>query len=121
MIKILGTAMVLLCVCVAGAGAQVILAGEYYGGPDKEGWSLNGGIGERTYIEEVTFEKAFTVPPRVLVSLSGYDAIAGPDNTARVHTSAFRVTKTGFTLRVKTWGESRVVAVWGNWIAVGVK
>ena len=121
MIKILSTAMILLCVCAAGAGAQVILTGEFSGEPDKEGWSLNGGTGERTYIEEVTFEKAFTVPPRVLVSLSGYDATAGPDNTVRVHASAFRVTKTGFTLRVKTWGEGRVGSVWGNWIAVGVK
>ncbi|CAG0975926.1 hypothetical protein ANRL2_02007 [Anaerolineae bacterium] len=121
MINYMCTALFLLCVCVAGAGAQTILAGEYSGEPDKEGWSLNGGTGERTYIEEVTFEKAFTVPPRVLVSLSGYDATAGPDNTVRLHASAFRVTKTGVTLRVKTWGEGRVGSVWGNWIAVGVK
>lgn len=121
MIKIFVTPLFLLCLCVAAAGAQTILTGEYSGEPDKEGWSLNGGTGERTYIEEVTFEKAFTVPPRVLVSLSGYDATAGPDNTVRVHASAFRVTKTGFTLRIKTWGDGRVGSVWGNWIAVGVK
>jgi hypothetical protein len=121
MIRTLSIISFLLCLCAAGAAAQTVLTGEFYGGPDKEGWSLNGGVGERTYIEEVTFEKAFTAPPRVIVSLSGYDATAGPDNTARVHTSAFRVTKTGFTLRVKTWGEGRIVAVWGNWLAVGVK
>jgi hypothetical protein len=121
MIKTICTTLFLLCLCTAGAGAQTILTGEYSGEPDKEGWSLNGGTGERTYIEEVTFEKAFTIPPRVLVSLSGYDATAGPDNTVRVHASAFRVTKTGFTLRIKTWGDGRVGSVWGNWIAVGAK
>jgi hypothetical protein len=121
MIRTLVIALFLLCLCTAGAAAQTILTGEFSGEPDKEGWSLNGGTGERTYIEEVAFEKAFTVPPRVLVSLSGYDATAGPDNTVRLHASAFRVTKTGFTLRVKTWGGGRVGSVWGNWIAVGVK
>lgn len=111
----------LMIVCACGAAAQSILAGEFYGEPDKEGWSLNGGTGERTYIEDVTFEKAFTTAPRVLVSLSGYEATAAPDHTLRVHVSAFRVTKTGFTLRIKTWGESRVGLVWGNWIALGAK
>ena len=113
--------VVFVCICAAGAAAQTLLTGEFNGEPDKDGWSLNGGTGERTYIEEVTFEKAFTVPPRVLVSLSGYEATAGPDGTSRVHATAFRVTKTGFTLRVKTWGDGRVGLVWGNWIAVGVK
>jgi hypothetical protein len=121
MARILFIMLFLTSMCACGAVAQTILTGEFSGEPDKEGWSLNGGTGERTYIEEVTFEKAFTTAPRVLVSLSGYDATAGPDNTVRVQASAFRVTKTGFTLRIKTWGDGRVGSVWGNWIALGVK
>jgi hypothetical protein len=114
-------ALFVLLVCSAAAVAQTIQTGEFTAAPDKEGYSLQGGTGDRTYIEDIVFEKPFTVPPRVLVSLSGYDATAGPDNTIRVHVSAFRVTKTGFTLRVKTWGEGRVGSVWGGWIAVGAK
>jgi hypothetical protein len=37
----------------------------------------------------------------------------------RIHVAAARVTKTGFTLRVMTWGESTVTSTWGTWIAVG--
>ena len=115
------TLLFVLFVCSAAAFTQTIKTGEFTASPEKEGYSLQGGTGDRTYIEDIVFDKAFTAPPRVLVSLSGYDATAGPDNTIRVHVSAFRVTKTGFTLRVKTWGEGRVGSVWGGWIAVGAK
>lgn len=101
--------------------AQVVEVGEFTAGPSSEGYSLNGGKGERTYIEVVQFEKSYSVPPKVVVSISGYDATAGPDNTVRVQVSATKVTKAGFTLRVKTWGDGKVGAVWGNWTAVGVK
>jgi hypothetical protein len=121
MARIIFILLFITTVCAFGAAAQTIQTGEFYGEPEKEGWSLNRGTGDRTYIEEMTFEKAFTTAPRVIVSISGYDASAGPENTVRVHVSAFRVTKTGFTLRIKTWGDARLGSVWGNWIALGVK
>jgi acetoin utilization deacetylase AcuC-like enzyme len=105
----------------ASAFAQTVLVGEFAATPNSEGYSLQGGTGDRTYIEIVEFTKAFSVPPKVIVSLAGYDATAGPDNTVRVQVTATKVTKNGFALRVKTWGDGRVGSVWGNWTAVGVK
>ena len=103
------------------AFAQVIEVGEFAATPTSEGYSLQGGKGERTFIDVIQFDKGFSVPPKVIVSLAGYDATAGTDNTVRVQATATKITKAGFTLRVKTWGDGRVGSVWGNWIAVGVK
>lgn len=102
------------------AFAQVVQAGDFVAGPDTEGYSLNGGKGERTYVEPIAFDKPYTAPPKVIVALSGYDATSDPnDETLRVQISATKITKNGFTLRIKTWGNGRVGAVWGGWIAVG--
>lgn len=114
-------ALVAMVMLATVAFAQVVEVGEFTAAPNNEGYSLNGGKGERTFISFVQFEKSYSVPPTVIVSLSGYDATAGPDNTVRVQVSATKVSKGGFTLRVKTWGEGKVGAVWGNWTAVGVK
>ncbi len=103
------------------AFAQVVEVGEFAATPGSEGYSLQGGKGERTFISVVGFEKSYSTPPQVVVSLAGYDATAGTDNTIRVQVSATKVTKAGFVLRVKTWGDGKVGSVWGNWVAVGVK
>jgi len=114
-------ALVGLLLLSAAAFAQVVEVGEFAATPTSEGYSLQGGKGDRTFIDVIQFDKGFSVPPKVIVSLSGYDATAGPDNTVRVQVTATKITKAGFTLRVKTWGDGRVGSVWGNWMAVGVK
>jgi len=114
-------ALVGLLLLTTAAFAQVIEVGEFAATPTSEGYSLQGGKGDRTFIDVIQFDKGFSVPPKVVVSLAGYDATAGTDNTVRVQVTATKITKAGFTLRVKTWGEGRVGSVWGNWIAVGVK
>jgi len=114
-------ALVALLLLSTAAFAQVVEVGEFAATPNSEGYSLQGGKGERTFIEVVAFDKTFSAPPQVIVSVSGFDATGGTDNTVRVQVSATKVTKAGFTLRVKTWGDGRVGSVWGSWVAVGVK
>ncbi len=103
------------------SSAQVFQAGEFVVDPDTEGNSLNGGRGDRIYIQQVNFTKPFSTLPQVLTSLSGFDATSDDARTVRVHVSATRITKSGFALRMKTWGDGRVGAMWGNWIAIGAK
>jgi hypothetical protein len=103
------------------ASPQVMQAGEFLVDPDTEGNSLNGGKGDRIYIQQVNFTKPFNTLPQVITSLSGFDATSDEARTVRVHVSATRITKSGFALRMKTWGDGRVGAMWGNWIAIGAK
>jgi len=53
--------------------------------------------------------------------LSGYEARGDQTGTVRVRVSASKITKTGFSLQVKTWGDGSVSSVWGTWMAVGVR
>lgn len=114
-------ALVAMLLLTTAAFAQQVEVGEFSATPGSEGYSLQGGKGERTFIEVIQFNKTWSAPPTVIVSLSGYDATAGADNTVRVQVTATKITKAGFTLRVKTWGDGRIGSVWGNWTAVGVK
>jgi hypothetical protein len=100
---------------------QMVQVGEFLVDPDTEGNSLNGGKGDRVHIQQVNFTKPFNTLPQVLTSLSGFDATGDEARTVRVHVSATRITKSGFALRTKTWGDGRVGAMWGNWIAIGTK
>jgi hypothetical protein len=103
------------------AFAQSIETGEFTASPNQEGFTLNTGKGDRVYIETVAFDKGFTTPPTVHVFLSGFDAKGDETGNVRIFVSATKVTKTGFTLRVKTWGDGTVGSAWGTWLATGVR
>jgi H-type lectin domain len=114
-------ALFALVLLASVAFAQSIETGEFTASPNQEGFSLNTGKGDRVYIETIAFDKGFTAPPKVHVFLSGFDAKGDETGAVRVHVSASKVTKTGFTLRVKTWGDGTVGSAWGTWMAVGVR
>ena len=96
---------------------QVIQKGDFVANVNSEGYSLNGGSGQRAYSTFIKFTKAFTKDPMVMVSLTSYDGAPGKDGNVRVAVKAESVTKEGFTLKVSTWGDSRVTGVEGSWIA----
>ena len=73
--------------------------------------------GERVQMEIVTFATEFKTTPKVLATLTGFDATPEKDGAVRILVSVDKVTKTGFVLKIKTWGESVVGAAWGSWLA----
>ena len=101
------------------ASSQTIQTGGFTPSIGSEGWSLASGTGVRTFIEFVTFEKPFDSPPTVSVSLAGFDATGDNTNTLRIHVVADKITKVGCVLKIKAWGDSKVNAVYGNWLAIG--
>lgn len=107
---------------IAGAAhAQTIDTGEFAASPTQEGYSLHTGKGERVYTETVAFQKGYQSPPTVHVFLSGFEAKEDQGGTVRVRATATKISKTGFTLQIKTWGDGSVNAVWGTWLATGVR
>jgi hypothetical protein len=112
-------ALLVLMMGVTAVWAQSIETGEFSATANKGGFTLQSGRGDRVYSETVPFAKGFSSPPVVHVSLSGFEGAADKEGSVRIHVAAAKVTKTGFTLRVMTWGESTVTSVWGTWIAVG--
>lgn len=110
---------VLLLACTARA--QMIDTGDFTASPNQDGYTLHTGKGERVYTGTIAFQKGFQSPPAVHVFLSGVDAKEDPAGAVRVRVSATKITKTGFALQVKTWGDGTVSSVWGTWMAVGVR
>lgn len=96
---------------------QMMQKGDFAANVNNEGYSLNGGSGSRVYTTFVKFGKAFTKEPMVLASLTSYDGGAGKDGNVRVAIKVESVTREGFTLKVSTWGDSRVTGVEGSWFA----
>ncbi|MBM2845300.1 MAG: hypothetical protein HW407_612 [Bacteroidetes bacterium] len=101
------------------AFAQNIQKGDFAASISSDGWSLAQGTGDRAHIEFITFEKPFADIPKVVVSLTGYEATPGADGSVRVHIAPEKVTKLGCVIKVKTWGDSKVNAAWGSYMAFG--
>jgi len=101
------------------AFGQNIQKGDFAASISNEGWSLAQGTGDRAHIEFITFEKPFADIPKVIVILTGYGATPGADGSIRVHITSEKVTRLGCVIKVKTWGDSKVNAVWGSYMAFG--
>jgi hypothetical protein len=79
-------------------------------------WTLNSGQGQRTFKTwDIQFPQPFTQTPTVRVSLAGIDA-DGQFNT-RLQLTTEDVQADEFNIRVTTWDDSIVYAVWVSWIA----
>jgi hypothetical protein len=93
--------------------------GDVYNGYniDTAKWNLNDGTGERKFIAHVSFKDPYTVPPDVIVSLTGLD-VANYANE-RLTVTPINVTPKGFDVEYKTWADTRVYSLWANWVAFG--
>jgi hypothetical protein len=112
------TLLVAMLLLVASTSfGQMMMKGDFSANVSSEGWNLNGGSGNRVHMVFVKFPKAFAKEPMVMVSMTSYDGAPGKDGNVRVGVKAEQVTREGFTVKVTTWGDSRVAGVEGNWFA----
>lgn len=75
------------------------------------------GDGPRLVRNRITFDQPFRRPPVVHVSISMWD-IDGAGNQ-RADISAENVAQDGFDLVFRTWGDTRVARIRGDWLAIG--
>lgn len=75
------------------------------------------GDGSRERRKKIKFSEPFRTVPSVQVSLSLWDM----DQRANVRAdlAAEKVSKTGFDLVFRTWGDTRVARVRMSWLAIG--
>ena len=80
------------------------------------GWDLSSGQGQRTYkTPDLAFNPPFPQTPVVRVSLAGIDSDS--QFNTRVQVTAEDVQTDEFNIRVTTWDNSIIHAVWVSWIA----
>lgn len=92
-------------------GSHVLFSDFADGGPM---WT---GSGTRESRFVVTFPEAFASVPAVMVGLSMWDMDARTN--ARVDVSAEHVSRSGFHIVFRTWGDSRIARVRADWTAIG--
>jgi hypothetical protein len=89
------------------------------GASESLNWTLNTGIGKRTYTAAVKFDSPFRVPPKVSLALSGQDVNEAKNN--RIHLIAENITVDGFDLVYETWSDTVLHRIWATWTAIGLK
>ena len=89
--------------------------GTFYFDTNSEGYALNKNEGTRTVEMEVRFAKPFESNPKIVLSLTYLDV--AKDGKLRYSVSSSAISRDGFVLRAKVWGDTQLNAIGGNWIA----
>ena len=81
---------------------------------DGEMWTSTGA---RRAIQEIRFSETFRHAPTVQVSLSMWDM--DHENNARADLRAEEISREGFVLVFRTWGDTRIARARATWMAIG--
>lgn len=92
-------------------GSLVLFSDYADGGPM---WTGNG---PRESRRKITFTQTFRSAPAVSVSISMWDL--DQKTNARADLSAEKITRSGFQLVFRTWGDTRVARIRADWMAIG--
>lgn len=95
--------------------AQTIQSSSWSVNQSLEGYSLDKNNGERTMTIDVKFDKPFTKKPQVILSVTQIDS--DKETNTRYNVEAISISRDGFTLKVRTWADSRLFSISGYWIA----
>ena len=104
----------LMVSAVAFSQSQV-LSGVWGGNSETKYYTLHDNTGERKFTVEVNFLKPFENKPDVVCGITMIDV---DKNTAvKYAVKPISVSRDGFTVEVKTWGDTKVLSVSGFWVA----
>lgn len=109
----------LLFVLTVTTSAQQVLTGTYRFDKKLANYTLDKESGDRSMEMEVTFAKPFETKPEVLVSVNYLDS--DKNLNLRYELKTLSVSRDGFTVQVKTWGDTKIYAIGGGWMAVSSK
>ena len=92
-----------------------IQSGGWSVSPSLSSYSLDSNNGERSMTIEIRFKDPFKQKPSVFLSVSQIDA--NRETNVRYNVEAISVSRDGFTLKIKTWADSKIFSISGSWIA----
>jgi hypothetical protein len=78
--------------------------------------SFRDGEGERSFEYIVRFEQPFATVPKILVALSHLDIASYA--ALRLNIKAEKISTCGFTLRYFTWGNTQILGLGAQWMAL---
>lgn len=103
------------------SSAQTIEMGEYRANYTMPGYILHKGEGERTFLINIPLRKKFVDPPQIFISVTALEAETSDlkDNPTKIryYVEPELVTQDLLIIKVVVWGNCRILALNGNWIA----
>lgn len=99
---------------VAFSQAQV-LSGVWGGNSETKYYTLHDNTGERKFTVEVNFLKPFENKPDVTVGITLIDVDIS--TAVKYAVKPISVSRDGFTVEVKTWGDTKILSIGGFWVA----
>ncbi|NWG28558.1 MAG: H-type lectin domain-containing protein [Ignavibacteriaceae bacterium] len=113
--KMLLTLGLFLMVSAVALSQSQVLSGTWGASTDTKSYTLNANTGDRTITIQVNFLKPFENKPDVVVGVSSIDV---DNNTAvKYAVKPISVSRDGFTVEVKTWGDTKIYSITGFWVA----
>jgi hypothetical protein len=113
--KILVLSSVLFFIFFATMVSAQTQSGQWQTKAGDKDYNLDTNNGERSTTIEVSFPKPYDVKPKVMVSVSQLDADKGFNS--RYNVEVLSVSRDGFTVKIKTWADSKVYSIGGYWLA----
>ena len=104
----------LMLSAVAFSQAQV-LSGVWGGNSETKYYTLHDNTGERKFTVEVNFLKPFENKPEVVCGITMIDV--DKNSAVKYAVKPISVSRDGFTVEVKTWGDTKILSVSGFWVA----
>jgi hypothetical protein len=90
-------------------------SGNWSAATGSTGFTLDKNSGDRAMTIEVNFVKPFNTKPKVILSVTQLDADKAFNS--RYSVEVMSVSRDGFTIKVRTWADSKIYAISGNWLA----
>lgn len=85
-------------------------------GTASPGWNLGSGTESREFQSpDVRFDQPFGSPPKIILALGGIEAPTG--RPVRFLLQAADVEAGEFSIKVATWADSAITAIWVSWLA----
>lgn len=113
-IKILS--MILMLMYVSPVLAQTkVQDGSWSVNQSVSGFALDKNDGKRAITIEVRFENPFIKKPKVMLSVTQLDA--DKEANLRYNAEALSISRDGFTIKFRTWSDSKIFSASGYWLA----
>ncbi|MCU0365001.1 MAG: H-type lectin domain-containing protein [Ignavibacteriaceae bacterium] len=113
--KLILTLGLFLMVSAVAFSQSQVLSGVWGGNSETKYYTLHDNQGERKFTVEVSFLKPFENKPDVTVGITMIDV--DKSTAVKYAVKPISVSRDGFTVEVKTWGDTKILSIGGFWIA----
>ena len=115
--KVLFVLTLVVALAAVSIAQTKVLSGTWSATTNSDGYTLATNEGDRYYTVAVNFLDPFESKPDVILTVNFVDA--DQKTPIRYDAQVISATRDGMTLRIKTWGNTKLFGIGGYWMAHG--